>query len=380
MDSVNSEEAATDRARIPVVMRQMIARRDLMRVPAEQAAVAASLAQTVSLDRAAATALGRAAERLHRLPIFVQQAEFAAMSLSELPELLPERALLAVVEGPRDALGVMALCPGVLSSLIEMQALGRVTSRPPVPRRATRTDAAISADLVNAFLSELGRELAGRADMPGFGTFRYATFLDDPRALELMLEDGVMMRLTLKLRIGSGGQRDGTLMLAVPLAQKARPKPVPGPLLMAPGDDAAPAPPAAPPPDAARPHVPTLVDAVQQAPVRVIGVLCRRTLSLRALRDLVPGAIIPLPANVLDDARVETSSGQLIARGKLGEADGQHAIRLRALRATADPAQPASPPDASTAPPEPPMADMLQPDAFRRPGSPPPSARQHVSG
>jgi flagellar motor switch protein FliM len=124
------------------------------------------------------------------LPVFVESAELLPMTLPELAELLPERALLAVLEGGRDALGVMALCPSLLASIIEMQAIGRVTSRPPANRRPTRTDAAISADFVNSLLAELGREIGDRPGIPAFGAFRYATHMDDPRPLGLMLEDG----------------------------------------------------------------------------------------------------------------------------------------------------------------------------------------------
>ncbi|WP_142662922.1 FliM/FliN family flagellar motor C-terminal domain-containing protein [Paracoccus laeviglucosivorans] len=338
MDSVNSESPAIGAP----VLRRMIAQREKLRGPALQTALALRDAAHVSTERAAATALGRAAERLHRLPVFVEKAEFGPVSLSELSELLPERALLAVLEGGRDMLGVMAICPALLTSLIEMQALGRVTSRPPVPRRATRTDAAITADLVNGFLAELTRELGGRPDMPDFGQFRYATYLDDPRPLGLMLDDVEMTRLVLKFRIGGGGQRDGLILLALPATHLAKTRPASGQMQIT-----AETPQQSPP-------APTLAIAMQQAPVRVVGVLCRRTLSLRTLRGLVPGAVIPLPQNALDDARIETTAGQLLARGRLGEAEGMHAIRLRA---SAEPK--ATPTDAV------PIADLDQPDAFR---------------
>lgn len=339
-----------------LVLHRMMAQRALLRGPQDQAAVAASAAVEVDLGRAAATALGRAAERLHRLPVFVEKAEFAAMSLPELAELLPERALLAVVEGGRDLLGVVGLCPALLASLIEMQALGRVTARAPTLRRATRTDAAISADFVNAFLAELGRELGHRPDYPTFDAFRYTTFLDDPRPLALMLEDGEMLRLTLRFRIGPGGQRDGTLMLALPIARPARQTGAPGRMLSAPQT-------AAPTPEPPRAD---LREAVQQAPVRLVGVLCRRRLSLRMLRELAPGATIPLGPNVLDEARIETPQGQVIAHGRLGEAEGFHAIRLgRAAGAAPHPSQDDGIADAMTADLQAPLGDLHQPDAFR---------------
>lgn len=328
------------------VLRRMIARRDVLRAPVRQAAQAARVAVEISRERAAGTAMGRAAERSHRLPVFVEKVEFAPMTLAEMQELLPERALLAVVEGGADALGVVAICPGLLSSLIEMQALGRVTSRLPAARRVTRTDAAISADFVNGLLADLGRELAGRDGLPQFATFRYATYLDDPRPLTLMLEDAEMMRLTLRFRIGSGGQRDGSVLVALPMADRPRH------VVASPAMLEAPAP--APVPEPEPQPRPTLASAMQDAPIPLHAVLCRRTLTLRALRMLTPGTLMPLPQNALEDAWIETRSGQLVARGRLGEADGQHALRLRA---------PGHAPVAAAA--DLPPADLAQPDAFR---------------
>lgn len=373
MDSADKEMTAVAPTGSGLVLCRMIAERDLLRAPLQQAVVAAMNAVEVSFERAAATALGRAAEKLHRLPIFVEKVEFAPMSVPELAEFSPERALLAVLESGRDALGVMSICPGLLTSLIEMQALGRVTTRAPAPRRATRTDAAISADFVNGFLNELGRELGGRDDSPAFGSFRYATYLDDVRTLSLMLEDGDMIRLTLKFRIGSGGQRDGSIMVALPVAGMPRKAARPTHPMLAGPDASAPAPGVV----AEAPVLaPTLAAAMQDAPVRVVGVLCRRSLTLRTLRSLTPGSMISLPQNALDDARVETTSGQLIARGRLGEAEGMHAIRLRAQTSDARPTDPLdTPADGATAT-EPPVDDLHRPDPFRTPGMGLPSAKQ----
>jgi Fe-S-cluster-containing dehydrogenase component/flagellar motor switch/type III secretory pathway protein FliN len=122
----------------------------------------------------------------------------------------------------------------------------------------------------------------------------------------------------------------------------------------------------------------TLRESVQAAPVRVVGILCRRKLSLQALRALGPGSLIPLPQNVMDEARVETPNGQLLALGRLGEADGFHALRLKHAKAgtkSAGSAGSTLAPDAYapsfTDQPEldsgiePPMDDLGHADAFR---------------
>ncbi len=372
-----------------LVLHRIIAERRLSRAPGTAGTATASVAQDIGIERAASTALGRAAEKLLHLPVFVEQVELAPMSLSELPELLPERALLAVLEGGQDSLGVMALCPGLLTSIIEMQAIGRVTSRPPANRRPTRTDAAISADFVNALLTELGRETAGRPEFPAFASFRYATYMDDPRPLSLMLEDGEMQRLRLKFRVGSGGQRDVSILIALPVepgrGRRMTPPQTSRPAAIGQNTLPAAAPATSPAAQVAQAVQETLAEIVQQAPIHVVGILCRRKLSMQALRALGPGSLIPLPQNALDDARLETSQGQLLARGRLGEAEGFHAIRLRSADASAriatPPAESMPGPDtakgtfgpigalADRLPPlpefEPPLTDLDAPDAFR---------------
>ena len=121
-----------------------------------------------------------------------------------------------------------------------------------------------------------------------------------------------------------------------------------------------------------------LLQLFRGKPVRVVGILCRRKLSLQALRALGPGSLIPLPQNVMDEARVETPNGQLLALGRLGEADGFHALRLKHAKAgtkSAGSAGSTLAPDAYapsfTDQPEldsgiePPMDDLGHADAFR---------------
>lgn len=348
------------------VLHRLIAARGSNRTPSTSQAPV-----EFRIERAAATALGRAAERQARLPVFVEKVELARMTLPELPEILPERALLAVIEGHRDAIGVAAICPDLLASLIEMQAIGRVTARPAPARKPTRTDASISADFINALLGELARECQGQ-DTPHFGSFRYATYMDDTRPLSLMLEDGEMVRLTIRFRMGPGGQRDATLVIVLPLDKETRLHPE-GAMTVA-GAKL----PVSPAPAAAKPAA-SLAAVVQQTPVAVIGILCRRKVSLQTLRNLVPGALLQLPHNVLDDARIETPRGQLLARGRLGEAEGLHAIRLRdvAQETAAARPQPAPWPTSTLAPgdipvtrnPEPPMQDVYEADPFRSTGA-----------
>lgn len=321
-------------------------------------------------ERGAAVALSRAAERLYGLPIFTETAEIALVTLSELPELLPDQPLLAVIGAKGDPLGVVALCPSIIASLIEIQAIGRLSSRPVRARRPTRTDAAIAADFVNALLQELAREL-GATELMGIAGFTYSSFLDDPRPLMLMLEDVPMTRLTMRCRLGAGGQRDGQLLIALPTVTRATATlPDQSPRLLATGG------PMVPPPEPAEMAVATAEEtfgnAVREAAIELVGVLCRKTLTLGMLRNLSPGDLIPLPAGALDETRLETAQGQFLAQGRLGDADGYHAIRLKGgaddNEATSMPSELAQ------------SIDITQPDAFRQPpGTVAPGDADHMA-
>lgn len=308
-------------------------------------------------ERAIAGAIGRAADRVHGLRLFFDRIDVGQAVLAELPELVPERALISVVEGPAEALGLVALCPGLLGAVIEMQATGRVSARPPGARRPTRTDGLICADLVNACLAELGDALAALPGHEGLRGFRYASFLDDPRPLELMLEDSGFHLVQVRLRLGDAGQRDGRILFALPARAKPAARPV---LPSAEGVG----------PVESGPGTVTLADAVQGVPIDLAGILCRRMIALGDLRNLSSGDTIPLPPGVLASATLETAAGQVLFRGKLGELGGRHALRLTRTReersARAGEGTECAPGDLpQSLTHSSPLADLGAPDTFR---------------
>ncbi len=313
--------------------------------------------------KAAATAIGRTAERLYGLAVPSVKVEQGVMTLAELPEMLPELPLVVMLQGPGENLGAITLCPQTVASLIEVQALGRVTARILERRRPTRSDATLCADFINMLLTELAAETQGMDGFQGIAGYRFLTALDDPRPLSLMLEDKPLRSLTFDLRMGGSDTREGQVLLVLPQAKKeTAPKPQP---------IAPPAPTAAPVPAVARP---SLGAPMQQASVEVVGVLCRRQVSLAELRALAPGRVLQLPRACLTDARLETADGQVLAAGKFGEAEGCHAIRLRARDASPTAEMPPATPSVTM--PEPP-ADLARPDPFR-PGTALAAARDTV--
>lgn len=332
--------------------------------------------------RAAATAIGRVADRLYRLALQPVAVTPGALTLAELPELLPAPALLVILQGPGDLLGLIALCPETVGALIEIQALGRVGSQPVERRRLTRSDAMFCADFIDALMEELAREMTRIEGFESIAGYRYATYLDDPRPLALMLEDRPYRSLDFTLRLGDAEARDSRILLALP-----QPVPPPPPQMHdgVRQQDAAAAvrqngpaarvrPALAPVASAAEPGdaVPapsSLLRAMRSAEVDLIGVLCRQRMTLADLRGLSAGKLLHLPRVNLAEARLETPQGQLLALAKFGEAAGCHALRLRDPVTLAPEGAAASGGDmAQTVPTlasEPPIDDLRQPDAFR---------------
>lgn len=348
--------AVTERSENLGVLRRMLQARD-------QAASTSDRPPQLPLPapqtpvRAAATAIGRAAERLYRLGVQPVGINIGALTLAEMTEVLPEPSLLTIVQGVADAVGVVALCPETVTALIEVQALGRITKRPVERRKLTRSDAMLCVDFVNALMAELASEMAGIEGCDGFSGYRYATYLDDPRPLALMLEDKPYRSLEFRLRLGGAETRDARIFLALPHVggeggRQDLPRPEQQTVLQS----------SVSPPQASDHRIGTMAASVQDAPIEVIGVLCRRHFTLKDLRNLAPGQMLPLPRVNLSAAQIETVDGQVLAMGKFGEADGCHAIRLHSgeagdaetLRTMAGPL---------TAEPLP--LDLFGPDEFR---------------
>ncbi|MEE4118686.1 MAG: flagellar motor switch protein FliM, partial [Paracoccaceae bacterium] len=189
--------------------------KSVLRRKAEAGRTSAAATRLVTPCKALSTALVKAVDAHVGLEAAVRKCAMRTGTLAEVLETVPDGGLLAVLEGPDEAQGVMAFDAVLLSALIERLMTGALAARPPAPRRATRTDAALVADVIDAMLrrfeAALGAGGAGRW-AAGFG---YASFIESPRPLALMLEDADYRLLTLEVDLESGA-RAGSVMLVLP--------------------------------------------------------------------------------------------------------------------------------------------------------------------
>jgi flagellar motor switch protein FliM len=264
--------------------------------------------------------LARAARDTMGLEMSMVEMRQNHRSLAELLELPTERALIAMLEGPKDGLGLLVITPQVLAGIIEMQMMGKVSTSAAMPRRPTRTDAAMVSGFIEKALSGLEAELVHATDLIWTSGFRYASFLEDARPLALLLEDVTYQLLQADVSLGEGA-KTGLIFLALPADGKGRQAVLPD----------------APLPSRAAEMVfeAALGEQVMDAAADLIAVLARTKLPLEMILNLKPGDPLPLGNAALDQIDIEGLDGARLAGGKLGQNRGMRAVRLAE---TAEPA------------------------------------------
>jgi len=264
-------------------------------VKAWKLALARSARDTVGLD------LGLAGVRQNRA------------SLTELLELPPERAMVAILQGPQEGLGLVVIAPDVLAGIVEVQMVGHVTAAAPVARRPTRTDAAMVSGFIDKALRGLEIELTQSNDLIWTSGFRYASFLEDARPLALLLEDVTYQVLAADVTLADGA-KTGQILLA----------------LSADGRGIAPKPAAAPNRAAEMVFSAALGEQIMGASAELVAVLARIQLPLETLLNLKIGQSLALGSAALDQIDLKGLDGKRLASGKLGQNRGLRAVRISA--------------------------------------------------
>lgn len=262
-------------------------------------------------DRGWRLALARATRDAMGLDLEFRSLTIARHSLAEILELVPDLALLALLDGPRGGLGVIMLAPQVTAALIEKQTLGRLGAQTPPPRKASRIDAAMVAGVIDRALVGLDETLVEEADLTWAGGFRYASYLEDARPLALMLEEDAYRVLSAEVALGPDG-RSGRVLLVLPAIGRGD-----VPALTATEEEVE-----APQFSAA------LSAQVMQADSRLDAVIGRVTLPLRQIMALQVGETLLLPTAALDTIALETIEGQRVAGARLGQHRGMRALKL----------------------------------------------------
>jgi len=206
--------------------------------------------------------------------------------------------------------------------------MGRLGAHAPPPRKPTRTDASMSAGVLDRILIEFEEALAEMAEITWAGGFRYASFLDDPRPLGLLLEECAYRVFDVQLALGSAGEREGGFLLALPAVGRGPGPRRAGALPIASDTvaggavtEATSAPESDDWPD-------QMARSVMGTQVTLEAVLHRVTLPLQAVLSFQPGTVLPVPMAALESLSIEGAGRRKIARARLGQSGGFRAARL----------------------------------------------------
>lgn len=260
----------------------------------------------------------RAASRVAGLVARACVRSSRGAALEELVELPEAEGFAALLKGRDGPPGLVIFDPAAFSSVIEAMTIGTLSRRASAPRRATETDAALMADLVDAILAELDAN-PDPAD-PFTPGFRQGSLIDDLRLLDVMLEEVSFALTVLEVDfLAEGTVRQGVVTLALP---------EPSPEMPAfsgfdmPFDDG-------PVHDDAWERA--LEASVMTAPAQLGAILGRVRLPLSEVMALGVDSQVTLPLSQLEEVQLEGLDHAVLALGRLGQYRGMRALRLTAL-------------------------------------------------
>ncbi|WP_157970943.1 FliM/FliN family flagellar motor switch protein [Pseudogemmobacter bohemicus] len=273
------------------------------------------------VDQAWRLALARALREGVGLPAETTALSSRPCDLLELPELPPERALIALLDGPGGAMGVAAFSPELTASLIEMQTIGRIGTVAPGSRRPTRTDAAMISPVLDRALARFDFLVRDLPDRRVDGGFRFASLLDDPRSIGLLLDDLPYHLMTTTLSLADG-KRSGEMLLALPLAEMSQAEPA-----------------------GTAPEPAGFSADLGQTECELQAVLGRRMLTLNEVMQLEPGQVLPLNEASIAKISLRGIDGKPVAAARLGQQNGYRALRISAVASGKGETEPGIPAD-----------------------------------
>lgn len=277
---------------------------------------AAQAQQRAVFEAALRVAFGRMSADCRGLEGIVRGVTLTTGALAEVLDLAESGMFLALLEGRGDRMGLLMASPAVLAGMVEAQTTGRVDQAEVAPRIPTRTDAALLAPMIDTFLrlaEARCAELPQSALVSGYG---YGSFIDNPRPLGLMLEEGQFHILRLHVALGFGA-KEGDWFLILP-----EPEVKSHSLSQADLQDA----------ELESDWQERLQVAISESGVVLDSVLCRVQLTLTDALRLRVGDMLRLPDSALETLTLESIAHTALGIGRLGQARGQRAVRL-----TADP-------------------------------------------
>jgi flagellar motor switch protein FliM len=227
--------------------------------------------------------------------------------------VLPRAGLVAVLEEEGGGRGLIALSPGLVDALVEVQTTGRVEQAELPERPVTRIDEALVRDFLDFALSAFARETEATPARSWPARMVYGSRIRDRGQIGLLLPEAEHLSLTAELGF-EGTARRAQVALVLPTGPVGARDVAPTPAAGRVAADAAWC--------AARNAV------LDRLPLPLEAVLMRVTRPLGEVEGLAVGDLLPFGTADLAAITLETGAGVALARGRLGRIDGHRALRL----------------------------------------------------
>lgn len=239
-------------------------------------------------------------------------------AVPELLELIDPEGFVALLARGDEPPGLVIFDPHAFVAVIEAMTIGTLGRRAPPPRRATATDAALIAELVDAVLGDVD---ANPDPVDPFASgFRFGQHARDQRLLDVMLDDVSYALTVMDVEFNADDVvRKGRFILALPEA----PQPMietfsfDEPAFDEPAQDSA--------------WEEALQGAVMAAPADLRAVLGRVRMPLSQVLELGTDSRLVLPLAQLEEVQLEALDRRPVGLGRLGQYRGMRALRLTVL-------------------------------------------------
>ena len=265
----------------------------------------------LTASRAVRLALARAAQTSTGMKLTVGSVAEQILPLDPLLDEHDDDLLLMALTRDGAICGLIACDAGLVSAAIEVMTTGKIGATAPDTGRVTRTEGTLVQPLLRAMLDEL-EETTARTALDGWTRLvGLGQRFENCRAAGFALSDRSYRLMRMSLDCGAP-ERQGTLMLALPVQAAAQP-------LM--------------PVAAADPVVDwqgQFRATVLAAPARLDAVLHRMKVPLATMTALEVGQCLPLTGCTVGMVRLVDPAGRTVARGRLGQIAGQIAVRIQA--------------------------------------------------
>ena len=263
-------------------------------------------ARAVSPSRALRFAVEKAAADDLSLGISAKVVERELRLGDYLGSAVGSDGLLLLLGRAEGDLGMLFLDMQVLASLVEVQTIGWVLSRPAVDRVATETDTAIVAPFFDTVLTRFALGAQDSSDSDWSGGYSCIGRLEDRRAMGLALSGREYHVFHLSFDIADGS-REGGVVLALPVGAPKRiaPSSRPGPLAA------------------------DLAERLWTVPLELEGILCRFSAPLDRVHSFAVGDLVPLPLDALAHSTLEGGGRQGAVSVLMGQSNGMRALRIR---------------------------------------------------